>query len=485
MDTLPTEGSQSRKRQHTFNPLDSPPADAVEVVGLVEDPDSSHRRFQLLQELSKRPFLIGDTWHLVSKKWYRKWLDAHDPSSTGTVNRTTLGPVDNSDLFESSGGANLRRPLINDLDVVFVPEEGWANLENWYGKSEHPLPRKVVGCGQSLTPIIETHPFSLRIHRIVKNQTAVLGTPPSALEISETSTLASLCRQAANSVRGPHQRGAAARVYILADHDARWKLQIQRCMVVYYGYKLLEPSAETLAESGIKPNDHLAVDLDMHSDWILDQATSTSTSSSPFPEPRFFGQSEDHFYQAPSISQYASRSQVIINTPIRLHVHRIVKDQVVILATPPGIVELSETDTLVTLRRKAADSVRGAHRGADARVYILADPDDEWRLQLLNAVGRGWARSIPIVAIPNLFHVHRIVKDQMVILPTPPSAVELLKRDTSASLCHDAADTIRGPPRRAAEARVYRLAEPHTEWKVLVQRKIVDLDGYKSWIRCS
>ncbi|KAH8832704.1 hypothetical protein DL96DRAFT_1583058 [Flagelloscypha sp. PMI_526] len=317
MDALPAEGSQSRKRQrsssmhsnhsHTSNkraasdPLDpTTPAPTVAVADSdidaymdEQDPDSPDSRFQIFQELSNRPLLIGQTWYLVSKKWHRKWLNAHDPASKEPVDPATLGPVDNTDLFDSVGSSTLRRPLIDDLDVVFVPEEAWANFENWYGKSEHPLPRKVVGRGQALVPVIETHPIPLRVHRIVKDQMVILPTAPGALELSETDTLATLCQQAADSVRGTPQKDAAARVYILADPDKEWKQQVKRNMIVDNGHKLLEPSDTPLAEVGIEPNDALAVDFNAQSGWILEPApaTSSSSSSSLFTTPGFFDKS--------------------------------------------------------------------------------------------------------------------------------------------------------------------------------------------------
>uniref|UniRef100_A0A8C9TJ97 Ubiquitin carboxyl-terminal hydrolase n=1 Tax=Scleropages formosus TaxID=113540 RepID=A0A8C9TJ97_SCLFO len=59
------------------------------------------------------------------------------------------GPVDNSGLLKDGDVLALKEHLIDELDYILVPTEGWNKLVSWYGLTENqePIARKVVEQG--------------------------------------------------------------------------------------------------------------------------------------------------------------------------------------------------------------------------------------------------------------------------------------------------------------------------------------------------
>lgn len=152
MDASGAETAQSRKRQRSSSmqsigsstsnkraasdPIESGPPSSSQDQDIDEymasqDDDSVDRRFEILQELYRRPMQVSQNWYLVSRKWHNKWLQAHDPASKEQLDPAQLGPVDNSDLFEIPQNDSLKNPLSEETDVIYIPEEAWSKLELW------------------------------------------------------------------------------------------------------------------------------------------------------------------------------------------------------------------------------------------------------------------------------------------------------------------------------------------------------------------
>ena len=96
---------------------------------------TASEKFSLIQRLRNAAMMEGETWYLVSKKWWRKWAKAcsgeMDKEIGGVILESQVSAVDNSDLVDAF--ANLMTmSLIEDVDVVFVPEAGWKHLVEWY-----------------------------------------------------------------------------------------------------------------------------------------------------------------------------------------------------------------------------------------------------------------------------------------------------------------------------------------------------------------
>ncbi|XP_036374081.1 ubiquitin carboxyl-terminal hydrolase 15-like isoform X2 [Megalops cyprinoides] len=103
--------------------------------------------------LLKTPLRKGDTWYLVDSRWFKQWkkyvgFDSWDRYQMGDQN-VYPGPVDNSGLLKDGDVLVLKEHLIDELDYILVPTEGWNKLVSWYGLTDNqePIARKVVEQG--------------------------------------------------------------------------------------------------------------------------------------------------------------------------------------------------------------------------------------------------------------------------------------------------------------------------------------------------
>ncbi|XP_006633881.2 ubiquitin carboxyl-terminal hydrolase 15 isoform X1 [Lepisosteus oculatus] len=103
--------------------------------------------------LLKTQLRKGDTWYLVDSRWFKQWkkyvgFDSWDKYQMGEQN-VYPGPVDNSGLLKDGDSQALKEHLIDELDYILVPTEGWNKLVSWYGLtvSQEPIARKVVEQG--------------------------------------------------------------------------------------------------------------------------------------------------------------------------------------------------------------------------------------------------------------------------------------------------------------------------------------------------
>ncbi|XP_029016817.1 ubiquitin carboxyl-terminal hydrolase 15-like isoform X2 [Betta splendens] len=103
--------------------------------------------------LLKTQLRKGDTWYLVDSRWFKQWkkyvgFDSWDKYQMGDQN-VYPGPVDNSGLLRDGDVLAIKEHLIDELDYILVPTEGWNKLVSWYGltKGQEPIARKVVEQG--------------------------------------------------------------------------------------------------------------------------------------------------------------------------------------------------------------------------------------------------------------------------------------------------------------------------------------------------
>ncbi|KAK9976730.1 hypothetical protein ABG768_021935 [Culter alburnus] len=100
--------------------------------------------------LLKTPLCRGETWYLVSSDWFKQWKKyvGFDRRQTGDQN-ISPGPVNNYSLFNVGDKMDLKEHLIDELDYIAVPTEGWNKLVRWYGLTDgqEPISRKVVLVG--------------------------------------------------------------------------------------------------------------------------------------------------------------------------------------------------------------------------------------------------------------------------------------------------------------------------------------------------
>ncbi|KAG5267227.1 hypothetical protein AALO_G00219400 [Alosa alosa] len=103
--------------------------------------------------LLKTQLRKGDIWYLVDSHWFKQWkkyvgFDSWDKYQMGDQN-VYPGPVDNSGLLKDGDVLAIKEHLIDELDYILVPTEGWNKLVSWYGLTEaqEPIARKVVEQG--------------------------------------------------------------------------------------------------------------------------------------------------------------------------------------------------------------------------------------------------------------------------------------------------------------------------------------------------
>ncbi|MBN3271034.1 UBP15 hydrolase, partial [Polyodon spathula] len=91
--------------------------------------------------------------YLADSRWFKQWkkyvgFDNWDKYQMGDQN-VYPGPIDNSGLLKDGDSLSLKEHLIDELDYILVPTEGWNKLVSWYGLTENqePVARKVVEQG--------------------------------------------------------------------------------------------------------------------------------------------------------------------------------------------------------------------------------------------------------------------------------------------------------------------------------------------------
>ncbi|KAK0154158.1 Ubiquitin carboxyl-terminal hydrolase 15 [Merluccius polli] len=101
--------------------------------------------------LLKTPLRKGDTWYLVDSRWFKQWkkyvgYDSWDKYQMGDQN-VYPGPVDNAGLLRDGNVLAIKEHLIDELDYILVPTEGWNKLLSWYSLTENqePISRKAHG----------------------------------------------------------------------------------------------------------------------------------------------------------------------------------------------------------------------------------------------------------------------------------------------------------------------------------------------------
>uniref|UniRef100_A0A8K9Y257 Ubiquitin carboxyl-terminal hydrolase 15 n=1 Tax=Oncorhynchus mykiss TaxID=8022 RepID=A0A8K9Y257_ONCMY len=103
--------------------------------------------------LLKTQLRKGDTWYLVDSHWFKQWkkyvgFDSWDKYQMGDQN-VYPGPVDNSGLLTNGDVLAIKEHLIDELDYILIPTEGWNKLVSWYPlmEGQEPISRKVVEQG--------------------------------------------------------------------------------------------------------------------------------------------------------------------------------------------------------------------------------------------------------------------------------------------------------------------------------------------------
>ncbi|OVA10566.1 Ubiquitin carboxyl-terminal hydrolases family 2 [Macleaya cordata] len=154
----------------------------------------------------------GDTFYLITQRWWQHWLDyvnqdmtttTNDGTSHGSENYELAGSsalkrpsgIDNSDLIydtkseDSNIGMELHDTLVEGRDYILLPQEVWKQLFMWYGGGPI-LARKVISSGLSQTELsVEVYLLRLQLLMMPKGERATI-------RISKKETIRELHRRA-------------------------------------------------------------------------------------------------------------------------------------------------------------------------------------------------------------------------------------------------------------------------------------------------
>lgn len=169
--------------------VDVPPP--AQVSTSHEPRPTGQQQLDRIRPMKNRPLEAGDTWYLVSRKWYRRWdtacsqcRDAY-PAEKAEV---PPGLIDNSDLLDedSAPSATRLRPGINEnIDYEMFPEEGWKLLVGWYGSSGPVFARQVIEGLSEGQESVEFYPPTIQLLKLTEDDTVQgHGVPPFSLSVS-------------------------------------------------------------------------------------------------------------------------------------------------------------------------------------------------------------------------------------------------------------------------------------------------------------
>ncbi|KAH7927348.1 cysteine proteinase [Leucogyrophana mollusca] len=257
---------------------------------------SPPQRVAHIKQQRVKPMVVGDTWYLVSRRWYRRWEIACQglvDKEEDSLEEKDIGPVDNTPLLDKD--QNVISSLIEGIDVEFVPENAWSTFATWYGQPLHPLPRKVISRGILQEPVLELRPPRLKALTLKDVKADLpLGPPPVFVTVSTKDSVKRLCKDLAAAVAP--RPNAPYRIWKIepAEFDGS---QYPASKLISSGGELLEESDKTLEESLIEPDDPFVVEFQENGEWVVDASKvirSNSTNVTGVPPPLF--SSENDFF---------------------------------------------------------------------------------------------------------------------------------------------------------------------------------------------
>ncbi|KZT09960.1 cysteine proteinase [Laetiporus sulphureus 93-53] len=292
---------------------DSPSINAIDAYMAEQGEDFSSssaalvtpaQRYEQVEQLSKTPMHLGETWYVVSRSWLKRWRKAcsGEVDKEGPVEEKDLGPVDNSDIVSPDDGSI--KQTIGPDDYDFVPEKVWQWFVEWYGEPRHPLPRKVIGRGIHEEPTIELHPPRVKVHVLTGAPVPGVSVPPRTVVISVKDTVQDVHSKLPEPVLGAD--GRAYRIWKLTESSTAWEqMSCTPEQLKQRGGIILEPSQRTVEDEMIEAGDDFVVEYQTDGHWVAEasevpsqpgiSSTSTSQSTIQAPTPRLFSSENDFF----------------------------------------------------------------------------------------------------------------------------------------------------------------------------------------------
>ena len=280
-------------------------------------------KLSLVEKGKERKMEIGETWYLVSRDWYKRWIKACSGvvDKEGFLTEQELGPVDNSSLLDSYN--NLLASLAEGVDVEYVPEEVWSHFVLWYvalqlcapctnfqapryGPPIHPLPRRVIARGAAKQATIELRPLRLKVFRLVKAYVDHESTPHPYLTISAGETISTLCSQLAAAASPDGQTSSPYRIWSLPSDDST-QTEFLGSQLPLTDARIIEESEQTLEEKELESDDSFVVEFKQPDGWIV-EVPKAAPLAIEAPPPIFH--STDGFFNKMSSTRPSTSSMV-------------------------------------------------------------------------------------------------------------------------------------------------------------------------------
>ncbi|KAG6811700.1 hypothetical protein H0H92_006207 [Tricholoma furcatifolium] len=250
-------------------------------------------RVAYVDQHKARSMLIGETWYLVARPWWKRWQKALtgqvDKDDKEPIQEKDLGPVDNSSLVDGYG--NLKS-VAEGIDVEFVPQEVWNCFIHWYGEPTHALPRRVIARGSNKVPSLELYPPVVKVFRLAKEISAA---PFTSIVVSGGETIKTLHAVLANTVSPEREKDAIFRVWRVPVEDDWKSLDVSTNFLAEQQGKILEESPDrTVEDESIDSTDCFVVEFKDNSSWLSDSVPPPPSTTSGAPAPLF--NSKDNFF---------------------------------------------------------------------------------------------------------------------------------------------------------------------------------------------
>ncbi|GAC99907.1 ubiquitin carboxyl-terminal hydrolase 2 [Pseudozyma hubeiensis SY62] len=202
--------------------IEPAPASTHQSIDTTPTRPTGQQQLDRIRPMKNLPLHAGDTWYLISRKWYRRWDAAcserrdSDPAEKVDV---PIGTIDNSDLLDPDSTPALPRlrPGINEhIDYEMLPEEGWSLLVQWYGSSGPVFARNVIDGLNAGQESVEFYPPVIRLLKLV-HDVSVQGSGVASFSLSVSASVAELKAKAKSALNLGSIADVDIRLYFLPE----------------------------------------------------------------------------------------------------------------------------------------------------------------------------------------------------------------------------------------------------------------------------
>ncbi|KAI8974530.1 cysteine proteinase [Trametes punicea] len=251
----------------------------------------SQQKLQFVENGMKKEMRVGETWYIVSRRWYLRWRKAMtgEEDKEGRVEEKDLGPVDNTPLCDQRG--QVTSDLIEHVDCEFVPEEVWVKLKDWYGEPKYPLPRKVIARGLMQEPMLELRPPTFKVHLLTSATIPGQSMSPKEVTVSSTDKIRDVRHAFAATLNPQKAASGQFRIWKISPDASTDQLLFSADTLRACGSTLLEDSDRTVDDELVDSSEVFVVEFINRDKWIVDPAEVTSLSdgapapTQPLPPP--------------------------------------------------------------------------------------------------------------------------------------------------------------------------------------------------------